>query len=84
MAAEPYPPEGVGIKLAGAPKHLEELRGEIDTFFEPPPFRYVLRRDGLTYVLREYLTRWLPEVLPVIIGDCCRTCVSPCVSRSTR
>ncbi len=72
MDPQPYPPEGVRLKLARARRHLEELRGEIDTFFESPPFRRVLYRDesGLNYILVGYLTHWLPETLPVIIGDC--------------
>jgi len=72
MAAQSYPPEGVRLKLARAHQHLEELRSEIDTFFESPPFRLALHTDesGLNYVLRGYLTHWLPEMVPLIIGDC--------------
>ena len=72
MASQPYPPEGVRLELARAHQHLEDLRGEVDAFFESPPFRYVLHKDEseLNYVLVGYLTHWLPEMLPLIIGDC--------------
>src|SRR5215210_7263147 len=71
-AAAPYPPEGVKLKLARAYQHLEELRGEIEAFFQSPPFSLALYKDepGLNYVLRGYLTHWLPEMVPLIIGDC--------------
>lgn len=72
MAVLPFPPEGVRLKLARAHQHLEELRGEINEFFASPPFRVVLLKDesGLNYVLRGYLTHWLPEMVPLVIGDC--------------
>lgn len=72
LSAHPYPPEGVRLKLARAYGHLQELRGEIDAFFETPPFRKVLYQDesGLNYVLVGYLNHWLPEMVPTIIGDC--------------
>lgn len=72
MTAQPYPPEGVRLKLARAHQHLEELRDNIDAFFESPPFRTVLYRDesGLNYALIGYLNHWLPEMVPAIIGDC--------------
>lgn len=72
MALQPYPLEGVRLKLARAYKHLEELRGELGAFYESPPFRTILKRDksGLNYALIGYLTHWLPEMVPTIIGDC--------------
>lgn len=71
MAASQYPPDGVRLKLARAQQHLDELRTEIDAFFEDPPFRYVLHADeaGLNFALVGYLTHGLPEMLPLIIGD---------------
>jgi len=61
-----------GIKLARAHGHLQELHGEIDTFFESPPFQIALHRDEseLNYVLVGYLTHWLLEMVPTIIGGC--------------
>lgn len=72
VTPQPYPPEGVRLKLARARQHLEELRVEIDAFFQSPPFRYVLYKDEseLNYVLMGYLTHWLSEMVPLIIGDC--------------
>ncbi|MDQ4002920.1 MAG: hypothetical protein M3259_03650 [Actinomycetota bacterium] len=72
MSAHPYPPEGARLKLARAHGHLQELRSEIDAFFESPPFRWVLYRDesGLNYSLVGYLNHWLTEMVPTIIGDC--------------
>jgi hypothetical protein len=72
MEARPYPPEGVRLKLARANQHLEELRTEIAAFFESPPFRMVLYKHEPrpNYVLIGYLTHWLPEMVPLIIGDC--------------
>lgn len=72
MASQPYPLDGVRLKLARAYKHLEELRVELDAFYESPPFRKVLYRDesGPNYALIGYLTHWLPEMVPLIIGDC--------------
>jgi hypothetical protein len=72
LSVHPYPPEGVRLKLARAHGHLQELHGEIDAFFESPPFRIALYRDesGLNYRLIGYLNHWLPEMMPTIIGDC--------------
>ena len=72
MGTRPYPPEGVRLKLARAHGHLQEVRGEIGSFFKSHPFKIALYRDesGLNYVLVGYLNHWLPEMVPTIIGDC--------------
>src|SRR4028118_2206300 len=51
LSVRPYPPEGVSLKLARAHGHLQELHGEIDTYFKSPPFRIALFQDesGLNY-----------------------------------
>jgi hypothetical protein len=73
MLSDPYPPEGVRLKLDRAREHLVALDKEIRAFSELKPYRITLHQedaDGLEYVLRGYLTHWPPEMLPLIIGDC--------------
>jgi hypothetical protein len=45
LSAHPYPPEGIRLKpAADAHGHLQELHGELDSFFESPPFRRMVTK----------------------------------------
>ena len=46
MSEHPYQPQGIRLKLARANGHLQELHGEIDAFFESPPFRTGVEEAG--------------------------------------
>lgn len=67
-----YPPHGVRLKLRRAHEHLVMLDKEIKAFHMIQPYRMVHETwaDDTVHILRAEITQGLPEMLPVILGDC--------------
>lgn len=67
-----YPPHGVRLKLHRAHEHLVMLNREIEAFHMSKPYRMVHETwaNDTVHILRAEIVRGLPEMLPVILGDC--------------